>query len=59
VEQSLESVRNAEKATEPREWLPLGGKWLPEVRKTPKGKKPQGRQLLFPHPKGKRKAAAT
>jgi hypothetical protein len=52
VEQSLESVRNAEKATEPREWLSLGSMWLPEIRKTPKGKKPQGRQLRIADPQG-------
>jgi hypothetical protein len=52
VEQSLESVRNAEKATEPREWLSLGNMWLPEIRKTPKGKKPQGRQLRIAYPQG-------
>jgi hypothetical protein len=38
VEKSLESVRNAEKATQLRKWFFLGGKWLLALGKTPKGK---------------------
>jgi glycine cleavage system H lipoate-binding protein len=44
-------VRNAEKATESREWLTLEGKWLADVGKTPKGKKPHGRKLQLALPK--------
>jgi hypothetical protein len=43
VDENLESVRNAEKVTEPRTWNSWE-QWLPIIRKTPKGKKPHGRQ---------------
>jgi hypothetical protein len=46
VDQDLESVRNAEKAPKPRNWE-AWGKWLPTIGKTPKGKKPQGRQSVL------------
>jgi hypothetical protein len=39
VEKSLESVRNAEKATKPGEWFSSGERWLPALGKTPKGQK--------------------
>jgi len=45
VEQSPESVRNAERATT-RRLVASGIKWLPGTGKTSKGMKPQGRNRM-------------